>query len=43
MCFCFVLILNSFGISAQLALRYKSVKCTSLLLLTMELHNTAES
>lgn len=38
-----VLILNTAGVDAQLALRYKRVKCTYLLLLMMEIRSTAES
>lgn len=37
------LILNTAGTGVQLALSYKRVKCTYLLLLTMEIYSTAES
>lgn len=37
------LILNTAGVGVQLALRYKRVKCTYLLLLMMEIHSTAEA
>ena len=39
----FGFILNTAGVSVQLALGYKRLKCTYFLFLAMEIYNTTES